>query len=104
MLKSETKVDVGQILDISEGGLSFQYVVNDDKLRDYSTFGISKTGAGFFSINRIPFKTISDTELTNRLPSSPTKLRRHSLKFDKLTSRQLFKIEYFLSNYIACQT
>jgi hypothetical protein len=103
-LRSESKIDIGKILDISEGGISFQYVANAEKLRDYSTFGISTIGKDLFSINRIRSKSISDIELTNASPFNLTKLRRHSLKFGNLTSRQMFKIENFLLNYTSCKT
>ena len=103
MLKSESKVDIGQMLDISEGGLSFQYVARDEQLSDYATFNISMISDDFFSINRIPFKSVSDINLTDASLFKLKKLRRHSLKFGDLTSRQSSKIEYFLLNYTSCK-
>ncbi len=58
-LRSESEIDIGQLLDISEGGLALRYFVNTEKLRNYNDLGIFLSGRNF-RIDRIPFKTISN--------------------------------------------
>jgi len=97
-LSSEHEEDIGQLLDISKGGLSLRYFLNDEKPRNYKELGIFVSG-GNFAIDKIPFKTVSDTQLANGSPFSMIILRRYGLQFDKLKPEQLSKLDHFLQNY-----
>jgi len=96
-LGSETDEDIGQLMDISKGGLSLRYFVNIEKTEDYSELGIFLSGNNF-TIDRIPFRTISDTQVVNKSPFSPIILRRYGIKFEALTPDQINKLDYFLKN------
>ena len=97
-LWSEADEDIGQLLDISEGGLSLRYFVNVEKSGDYSELGIFLSGDDF-TIDRIPFKTVSNTMLVNKSPFSPIILRRYGIKFEELTPEQVHKLDLFLDKY-----
>lgn len=97
-LRSESEIDIGQLIDISKGGLALRYFVNTDKLRDYYDMGIFLSGGGF-RIDRIPFKTVSNIELTNKPPFSKIMLRRYGVQFEKLTSDQQDKLIFFLDHH-----
>jgi len=97
-LKSESDKDIGQLIDISNGGLSFRYFVGAKKPRIFSKLDIVLSGSDF-AITGLPFRVIADTELTNGFQSSPITFRRYCVQFEELTYNQNFKLCYFLSNH-----
>ncbi|MBW1836873.1 MAG: PilZ domain-containing protein [Deltaproteobacteria bacterium] len=97
-LKSESKSNHGQLLDISKGGLAFYYFANAKKPKNYSELGIFPSNDDF-AIARIPCKTVSDTKMINESPFGTKILRRHSIRFENLTPAQKIKMDYFLRNY-----
>lgn len=99
-LKSESDKDIGQLIDISDGGLSFRYFVGVKKPPIFSKLDIVLSGSDF-AITGLPFRIISDTELTNGFQSSPINFRRYSVQFEQLTYNQNFKLYYFLYDHPA---
>jgi hypothetical protein len=97
-LRSETKSNYGQLLDISKGGLSFYYFANAKKPKNYSELGIFPSNDDF-AIESIPCKTVSDTKMINESPFGTKILRRHSICFENLTPDQKGQLDYFLRNY-----
>jgi hypothetical protein len=97
-LRSESKPNYGQLLDISKGGLSFYYFADAKKPKNYSELGIFPSNDDF-AIERIPCKTVSDTNMIDESPFGTKILRRHSIRFEKLTPEQKSKLDYFLKNY-----
>lgn len=97
-LNAEYEEDIGQLLDICQDGLSVRYYVNEEQDRNYSDLGIFVHG-GDFSIDWIPFRTVSDTELANKSPFSIVTFRRYGVQFGNLTLEQITKLEYFLLNH-----
>ena len=97
-LSSEKQEDIGQLIDISKVGLSFRYFLNDERSHNYSNLGIFVSG-GNFTIDAIPFKTVSDTELANGSPFSKINLRRYGVQFENLTPDQISKLDNFLKNH-----
>ena len=96
-IRSQSAEEIGQLVDISKGGLSLNYPLNDNKSASYNELGI------FSSIDlateRISFKTVSDIEMLNQLKFGHLKLRRHSLQFENLTPEQEAKLDYFIKNF-----
>ena len=97
-LKSKSYKDVGQLIDISNGGLSFRYFVGAKKPRKFNKLDVVLSGSDF-AITGLPFRIISDTELTNGFQSSPIIFRRYCVQFEELTYNQNFKLCYFLYNH-----
>ncbi|MFH2219963.1 MAG: hypothetical protein ABII68_09940 [Pseudomonadota bacterium] len=97
-LSAEYKEDVGQLLDICKEGLSVRHFTSEEKSRNYSDLGIFVHG-GNFSVDWIPFKTVSDTELANKSPFSTVTFRRYGVKFGDLTPEQAAKLDHFLLNH-----
>jgi len=97
-LKSEIEEEVGQLLDISERGLSAYFSENIDRKREYSEMEIFPFFHDF-TIRKIPFSTVSETELDNESQLSTKKSRRQCLRFERLTSEQKVKLDYLLRNY-----
>jgi len=96
-LRSETGEEVGQLLDISKGGLSLQFLVTDEKPNTYTELGI--LASMDLAMERIPFRTVSVEEVENNVPLSVTRLRRYSLEFKNLTPAQKAKLDFFIKNY-----
>lgn len=97
-LQSESKVDIGQLLDISKQGLALRCFVDEEKPREYSSLGIFLSG-GEFIVDDVPFRTVSDIELNNNPQFSTIILRRYGLQFKDLTPEQVEKLDKFLLNH-----
>ena len=97
-LKSKSDKDIGQLIDISNGGLSFRYFVGAKKPKKFSKLDIILSGSDF-AITGLPFRVIADTELTDGFQSSPINFRRYCVQFEELTYNQNFKLCYFLYNH-----
>lgn len=101
-LSSGNEDEMGQLLNISEGGLSFRYFEDAEKTITYSNLDILSSDADFY-VARIPFRTTSsDTNMSFSpyfRPRNPIELRQHGVAFEDLTPDQISRLDYFLSNY-----
>jgi len=89
---------LGQILDISKGGLSFTYMGEEEGPQKNTELDIFLSGIGFNSKN-IPYKTISDFEIESKVEFSSIKMRRCGVKFRQLHLDQHSQIEDFLQHH-----
>jgi len=96
-LRSDFDEAVGQLIDISKGGLSVQYLATNEKSGDYSELGIFSSVD--LAIERIPFRTVSDTEIGGELKMGITKLKRYGLQFEDLTPGQKTKLDCFIRDH-----
>jgi c-di-GMP-binding flagellar brake protein YcgR len=96
-LRSDFDEAVGQLIDISKGGLSVQYLATNEKSGAYSELGIFSSVD--LAMERIPFRTVSDTEMDSELKSGITKLKRYGLQFENLTPGQKTKLDCFIRNH-----
>jgi len=97
---------LGQIIDISMGGLAFKYidtsneeVNNDASAQDESIF-LSSMG---YYVGDLPFTTVSDYEVTNAPSFSSMKVRKRHVQFKDLSFKQLFDLDYYLRNNVSEQ-
>ena len=88
---------VGQIIDMSIGGLAFSYIADEDRSSASSELGIFLTDNSFH-LRQIPFETISDLK-TNKVPFSSITMRRSGVQFGKLTHDQISQLEYFIRSH-----
>jgi len=94
---------VGQIIDISMDGLAFKYIdpennaANNQNQSEESIF-LSSMGS---YVGNLPFKTISDTEITNTPSFSSMKLRERHVQFTDLSFKQLFDLDCYLRNNVS---
>ena len=96
-LRSESGEEVGQLLDISRGGMSLQFLATDEQPRTYNDLGILASME--LATERIPFRTVSVEEVNNHVPMSVTRMLRYSLEFKNLTPGQRDKLDFFIKNY-----
>jgi hypothetical protein len=89
---------VGQIVDISPGGLMFFYIAGEDG--SHESFKLDIVLAGHrFRLDHIPFKTVSDTDMTEPSAFTPMTMRQQRAQFGMLTDFQQAQLEYFIQNY-----
>ena len=86
-----------QVLDIGKGGLAFRYVSNDDELKTSSELDIV-TGDTRFLLEQIPFRSISDFEMSDE-PVSSHKVRRRGVQFGALTDTQVRQLDYLIRSH-----
>ena len=87
---------LGQIVDISKGGLAFQYIdttqETQEKKNIRETLFLSSKG---YYVGDIDFKTIADYEIPN--PSSNTlKIKMRHVQFTDLKPKQAFDLDYYI--------
>ena len=87
----------GQLLDISKGGIALRCTATPEESNVYSLLEVF--WADKYNIAEIPFKMVSDIEMTGGSTSSELTLRRYGLQFEELTTRQMDKLEYFLCHH-----
>lgn len=90
--------EIGQIIDISRGGLAFRYVADGDRLNESRELEIYLANNGFH-LKEVPFNTISDFELTSEFPTSFIIMRRRGVQFGELTQDQVSQLGYFIQNH-----
>ena len=96
---------LGQVIDISMGGLSFKYIdtTSDDvEFEQPSEESIFLSSMGYY-VGDLPFKTISDYEITNAPSFSSMKIRKRHVQFTDLSFKQLFDLDYYLRNNVSEQ-
>ena len=88
----------GFIVDISRGGISFEYIPVDDTIVDNNVLDIilDDTGRRF---NSLPFQSISDIEIPDPC-YSPVIMRRRGVQFVNLTTQQQFDLENFIHKIV----
>ena len=89
---------LGEIIDISKGGLAFRYIDIGDRPKGSFELDIFLKEAGF-RLEKVPAKTVSDLKTTKFFPYSATKTRRQGVQFGELTGNQISKLEHFIKNY-----
>ncbi len=89
---------LGEIIDISKGGLAFRYIDIGDRPKGSFELDISLKETGF-RLEKVPAKTISDFRTTKYFPFSSTKTRRQGVQFGELTQKQISQLEHFIRNY-----
>jgi len=97
-LRSESKLGIGELLDISRGGLSLFKVVVSEKTNDYFKLGIF-TSSGDFAMDQIPFRAVSETRLATGSSFRSISYIRYGIQFEQLTSDQIKELDYFLLNH-----
>lgn len=97
LLKNDTS-KLGQIKNISKGGLAFLYINNEAELHGSLEVNIFLSGHGFYFKN-IPCKAISDLYIENKVPFSTFKLRQLGIQFKEISSNLSTQLDIFIQNY-----
>ncbi len=89
---------MGEIVEISRGGLTFHYIDNERGLKALDELDIL-SAENDFHLSRLPFKEVEDAEVIDDSPFNALAMKRFTVKFRELTPSQKQKIEHLLSNY-----
>jgi hypothetical protein len=92
------------ILDIGMGGLSFRYYEGSDLIKsleeDRETNLDIYLDKADFHLEKVPFKTVYDARVDNKMPMDSLSVRKRGIKFGKLTQTQKSKLKDLVQNKI----
>jgi hypothetical protein len=88
--------EVGQLINVSKGGLAFKYLAEQPLPSDPYELDIFLAGRREFLWRGIPHRTIQDIELTPIVPFSMIRMRRRSVAFENLTEDHHLRLEHLL--------
>jgi hypothetical protein len=86
---------LGQIMDISMGGLAYNYIAGGGNVDNALELDILLAYKGLYMEN-IHFETISDFQIANKSPFTPITMRRRGIKFGELTPKQTSMLQNFI--------
>ena len=99
LLKSSYSEEMGEIVDISRGGLAINYFVGKDSIiKESVELDIILADNGLY-IKNMPCRIISDFEITDKFYFSSIKMRRHCIQFRELEISQISELDYFIQNH-----
>ncbi|MFO7885408.1 MAG: PilZ domain-containing protein [Desulfobacteraceae bacterium] len=91
---------LGQIINISMGGIAFKYIdTRDSENEEQTEESIFLSSLGYY-VGDLPFKTIEDYEITDYPSFSSMKLRQRRVQFKDLTFKQLFDLDFYIRNNV----
>ena len=91
---------IGEVKEMSLGGLSFQYSESAYEVGEPSEVDLfSDVGDSF--LGRVPFETVSDSKAKPKNSIIGDSLRRCGVKFVDLTSKQLARLQAFIFDVAA---
>ncbi|MEN8245648.1 MAG: PilZ domain-containing protein [Thermodesulfobacteriota bacterium] len=86
---------VGQIKDISSGGLAFTYLANEGATNGARALDIFVTKHQLY-IKDIPFQLVRDTQVEKKNPFSTVPVRRRSVQFGELSEDQKSQLKHLM--------
>jgi hypothetical protein len=89
---------LGQIEDISLGGIKFHYIQTGEPSHEFPSLTLLKIGAHNM-IKNLPFSIVNDSGPDNPLPYTSLPLRHIQIKFGRLTENQKNQIDKFINSY-----
>jgi hypothetical protein len=95
---AENSSKLGAMIDISKGGLSFQYIDVIDSEQSYSELDIFISGVGI-KIGDLPFTVISSFAFAKAIPFYSIITRRLGVKFKPLPDTKITQISSFIHNH-----
>ncbi|OEU68683.1 MAG: hypothetical protein BA867_05445 [Desulfobacterales bacterium S5133MH16] len=89
---------LGQIKNISRGGLAFSYIVDEEQMHDSFKVDIFISNLGY-CLKDIPSKKISDFHVDNKLPFSTFSIRQVGIQFNELNHSQLSQLDNLMRDH-----
>ena len=89
---------MGQILDISKGGIGLRYIDIGDRPKETCTLDLLWEDNGFL-LENVVFEIASDEDASKDFPYSTIPMRRCGGRFTGLSNEQIFGLEHFIENY-----
>jgi len=98
-LPGASTVDIGTIVDISQGGISIRYTPTEEQNGAAPDIDILLADHNFY-ITEVPVITKSNFKLENKIPFSYIYERRCGMQFGELTENQRNQLNELLVNYV----
>jgi hypothetical protein len=89
---------LGQIKNISRGGVAFSYIDDGEQMHESFKVDIFISEIGY-CLKDVPSKKISDLHLDNRLPFSTFSIRQAGIQFSELNHSQLSQLDNLMRDY-----
>jgi hypothetical protein len=89
---------LGQIKDISQGGLSFQYDTSGEQFDGSAEMDILLPGNNFY-LKNVPVRKVVDFEVNNKVSFSSLPLRQRNMEFGEMKPIQIFQLYYFIQHH-----
>ena len=89
---------LGQIKNISKGGLAFQYMGNAETAKDSCELEILSIVDSFY-LRELSVKIVLDCEVDTQVPFSSLQTRQVSIQFEELKDHQKDLLSHFLEKY-----
>jgi len=99
LLKNNSST-LGQIKNISRGGLVFSYIVDGEQMHEAFKVDIFISKIGY-CLKDVPSKKISDLHIDNSLPFSTFAIRQARIQFNELNHSQLSQLDNLMRDYSA---
>ena len=98
VFKTMSDEDMGELIDISKGGLSFRYYISSKKVKDPYELNIISADDSF-QLNNVPIKEISNITKSDKSHLKSIVQGRFGFQFMDLTPYQISELDYFMKNY-----
>lgn len=96
---SPNLIKLGQIIDISLGGLAFRYIRYGTSEIDHPDNGVLLYGKNMY-VDRIPFVIVADVKLSNPGIFSSVLMNKYSIQFKRLNNEQKNQLESFIKSHV----
>jgi hypothetical protein len=99
VLDPHSNEKLGDVLNISRGGLAYRYVPDAEQPFDLFKIDIFRVVDHILFLSNITCKTISDFDAAKRFPIKFNKYRLSGVHFGELTESQISQLEYCIQKY-----
>lgn len=89
---------MGEIVEISRKGLSFEYIDNEKLCSNHAEMDILVVDDNFH-LSRVPFKLVQETLVEADIPFNSLQMKRMTVQFNELSFHQKRKLNHFLERY-----
>jgi len=89
---------MGQIIDVSRGGLAFRYIDIGDRPRETCVLDILREDNSF-RLENVGFKIVSDLDASKDFPFSTIPMRRCGGHLTGLSDRQIHDLEHLIESF-----
>ena len=93
---------IGQVKNISRGGLAFAYIDLKDQIVNRPVMDIFSKD-NYFYLKEITLKVVSEMDIENRVPCSSVSMKQICGEFAELTEYQKSRLDIFLQNLNATE-
>jgi len=98
IIRSHTEEELGQIVNISMGGLAFQYFIGNREFQKAESLDVLLADSGVH-VEDIDFRVVDDYELVNELPFSSITKREQRVHFKELNTAQKKGLDSFIRRH-----